>query len=353
MESAPEKTVSAVRAQMSALAEKNGYPKGVAAAMVDMDVELVEINSQEGPQLIFTEDVEALRSEAEQGGREFEVVKVVSKPGKLLAMTAGEMEYYRISSGTVNSVQGILDDLDLSSAETFTYTESLADRIISYITGSVVTSLLIMIGLGALYLEITSPGFGVPGTAAIIAFAILFGGNLLLGTAGSLEILLFLLGLILLVIEIILIPGFGAAGFSGILLILGSLVMARQDFVFPEFHWQREVLERNILTIGSGLLGSILLGGIIFRFFHRIPGLKKLVLVSTQDADLGFHVQHKDENQNLLGRRGEAVTPLRPSGKGAFGDDMLMVESGGDYIEAGRSLVIIEVRGNRIKVREV
>ena len=102
------------------------------------------------------------------------------------------------------------------------------------------------------YMEITSPGFGVPGTIAIIAFLIIFLGGALLGTVGSLEIVLFLLGVILLVIEIFLIPGFGVTGISGIVLMIAALVLARQEFVIPRVPWEWTIFLRNLRNVGFG-----------------------------------------------------------------------------------------------------
>ena len=68
----------------------------------------------------------------------------------------------------------------------------------------------------------------------------------LLGTIGSLELLLFLAGVVLLVLEIFLIPGFGVTGVAGIALIGVSLVLSRQDFLWPEFEWEWDIFRRNL-----------------------------------------------------------------------------------------------------------
>jgi membrane-bound serine protease (ClpP class) len=227
----------------------------------------------------------------------------------------------------------------------------MPDRIVSVITGAAVTSLLVLVGLAALYLEITSPGFGVPGTVAIIAFLIIFLGGTLLGTVGSLEIILFLLGIILLVIEIFLIPGFGVTGISGIILMISALILSRQEFVIPRVSWQWDIFLSNLRNIGFGFVGSLVLLVLLLRIFPRAPGLKRLILESSQETTAGYTVQSLETSAVLAGRRGTAVTALRPAGKADFDGEVLAVETDGEFIEPGSLVEVFEISGNRILVR--
>jgi membrane-bound serine protease (ClpP class) len=351
MEAAPEKTVSAVRAQMAALAEKNGYPKGVALAMVDMDVELIEVYLGGKLQVSTTADLPDLERRAAQEGLTLEKGKTISPKGKLLTLTAGEAEKYGVSTATVASLEALYELLGIPAASVKKIEESVPDKLVSIITGAAVTSLLVLVGLVALYLEITSPGFGIPGTIAIVAFLIIFLGGALLGTVGSLEIILFILGVILLVVEIFLIPGFGVAGISGIVLIVAALVLSRQEFIIPRVPWQWDLFLRNLRNVGLGVLGSLILFLVLLRIFPRTPGLKRLILDTTQQTSAGYTVQSLEGSSDLLGRKGTAVTALRPAGKADFDGEVLVVETDGEFIEPGGSVEIIEVSGNRIVVR--
>ena len=139
---AEEKTVSAVRTQMAALAEKNGYPVAVALAMVDSDVELLEVYLGEERLLVSrTEmpDIERLAADREV---EIEEGKVVSAPGKLLTLTAGEMDRYAISSGTESNLQALLQTEGISG-ELVELEESLADRAAAFVAGAAVSGILI------------------------------------------------------------------------------------------------------------------------------------------------------------------------------------------------------------------
>ena len=353
MEMAPEKVVSAVRTQMAALAEKNGYSKAVAQAMVDSDVELLEVFLDGERRLISREELPDLEMEARESGLILETGKTISREGKLLSLTAGEMEEYGISSGSPASQEALLTFLGLGDTEIVALEASVPDQIISAITGSVLTSLLVLVGLIALYLEITSPGFGVPGTIAIICFAIVFLGSSMLGTVASLELLLFLLGVVLLAVEIFLIPGFGVAGISGIILIVFSLVLSRQDFIWPEFSWQWDQFQSNLLMVGLTLLGSIAIFALILKFFPHAPLFKRLILTSVQSNQEGFVVQEPNAASLLVGRRGVSLTSLRPAGKAEIDEQVVQVETEGEFVDKGQDVEVIEVSGNRIVVRRL
>jgi len=351
MELAPEKTVSAVRAQMAALAEKNGYPKGVALAMVDMDVELIEVYLDGELEVSTASDLPDLERRAKEQDLALEKGKVISAQGKLLTLTAGEAERYGVSSATVSDMDALYELLGVPEVSVGKLEPGIPDKIVSVITGAAVTSLLVLVGLAALYLEITSPGFGVPGTVAIIAFLIIFLGGALLGTVGSLEIVLFLLGIILLVIEVFLIPGFGVTGVSGILLMIFALILSRQEFIIPRVPWQWDVFLRNLRNIGFGFAGSLVLLVLLLRIFPRTPGLKRLILESSQETSAGYTVQSLEASALLTGRRGTAVTALHPAGKAEFNGEVLVVETDGEFIEPGDLVEVFEISGNRILVR--
>ena len=351
MKMAPEKTVSAVRAQMASLAEKNGYPKAVALAMVDMDVELLEVFLDGKLILTTTTDLPDLERQAGQEGLKLEKGKTVSPQGKLLTLTAGEAEKYGVSSGRAADLEALYAALGVAESGAIILGTTVPDKIVALLTSSVLTTLLVMIGLVAIYLEITSPGFGVPGTIAILCFATIFLGNALLGTVGSLELLIFLLGVVLLVVEIFLIPGFGVTGISGILLIFFSLVLSRQDFVWPKFDWQWEQFGKNLRLVGLGLLGSIVLVTVFLRLFPRAPFFNRLILKSSEASQDGFTAQAQEITGELIGKKGASLTPLRPAGKAEIDNSVLMVETDGEFLESGHPVEVIEVSGNRILVR--
>lgn len=342
---AEEKTVSAVRVQMAALAEKNGYPKAIALAMVDKDLEVVEIIEGETIRVVLSDEAELLKKEAEAEGKTLTIGRTVSPAGKLLTMTPGDMLRYGVSSGTVTGNEDLYTRLDIKEVETVTKT--LPDKLVFLITGTSVVALLMMAGMVGLYLEITSPGFGVPGTVALIAFAIVFLGGSLLGTLGSLELLLFLLGVILLAVEIFLIPGFGVTGVSGIVAIGIALILSRQDFILPEWEWQWDLFQNNLLLVSGSILASFLLIALLMSMMPRISAFSPLILQTDN-----VYTVTESEAPLSVGDTGFAETVLRPVGKGLFKGRRAEIETSGAFIEKGEEVVITEIRGNHIYVRK-
>ena len=352
-QAADEKAVSAVRTQMAALAEKNGYPVPIALAMVDSAVEVHELFVDGEMRIVTRDEAEALERRAEQDGRSVERGVVISEAGKLLSLTAGEMERYGLSSGTPETFEELYHSLEISADSVVLLERSPADQLVAFLTGAAFTSLLVMVGLGALFFEVTSPGFGIPGTIAILCFSVLFSGNFLLGQVGSVELILFLLGVVLLVIEIFVIPGFGVAGISGIVLMLSSLVLAQQDFIVPAFDWQWSVLQQNLLMVLASAVGAFVVFGIAAMALKRAPGFNRLALQTTQDAGLGYSVQDSDVSERYLGKRGITLSTLRPVGNIEIDDELLQAEADGEYLDRGVQVEVTEVSGNRMVVRKI
>jgi membrane-bound serine protease (ClpP class) len=366
-EATGEKTVAAVRSQMAALAERNGHPVGIALAMVDFDVELWEVSADGRIQALTLTELERL----EKAGTAVERLAVISAPGKLLSLTAGEASRFGLAH--------IADDKeDLLSAvgagtEIGESVPGIADGIIAFLTSGAVQVILIVIGLVMVFLEIQSPGFGIFGTSAVIAFLLVFGSSALLGRVGSLELVLFLFGIGLLAVEIFVLPGFGIAGISGLVLIGFSLIFSMQDFVIPRFEWEWSLLGRNVVVVILGIIAAItgiaviILMGPKIRIFDGLT-LKTMITGTAggpdPDAPLPKAVSREareeaespgepDDYSALAGRQGIAVSTLRPAGKARFGEQFFAVESDGSFIEQGAAVKVVRVCGNRVIVRSL
>ncbi len=348
-EAADEKTVSALRTQMAAIAEKNNYPKAIAIAMVDSDSEVIEAYFDDQLQILTRSDFESMkRTYSEDRIRE---ESIISAEGKLLALTAGEMEKYGVSSGTFSTLAEVAQDLGADGSSLIRFSPTAADQVVTFLTSAAVTSILVLIGIIGLFMEISSPGFGIPGGVALIAFAILFTGNTLLGTVGSLELIIFVLGIALLVVEIFIIPGFGAAGITGIFLMISGLVLSMQDFVIPSFTWQWDLLGRNILIISGNVIAAFIAFGILAFLIPKYTPFKRLTLSLNQETSKGYTAQDMEEVDNFLHKTGTAVTTLRPSGKASIEGEVIQVETAGEYVEKDAEIIVTAVNGNRILVR--
>jgi len=356
-----EKTVSAVRSQIAATAEKNGHPTGIALAMVDYDVELWEV-LVDGSVWVLTrqelERLESLRPGQEGAPRELRRIGIISPEGKLLSLTAGEAYRYGLTRGLADDREQLLNLLE-AKAVLEESIPSAWDSFIAFLVSAPVQGVLILIGLIMIFLELQSPGFGIPGTAAILCFLLVFGSSFMLGRVGSLEIILFMLGLGLLVVEIFIIPGFGVIGISGIVLIGFSLIFSMQDFVIPSFDWEWRLMGRNTIVVCAGLLAAITGIAVIALLGPKTKMFDRLTLNTKidQTASEGGGWQNdggiESDYTVLAGKTGTAVTTLRPIGKAEIGGEIFQVEADGSFVEQGKEIKVVKVQGNNIIVRSV
>ena len=152
------------------------------------------------------------------------------------------------------------------------------------------------------------------------------------------------------VVEIFLIPGFGITGVSGIVLIAASLVLSRQDFIWPSFEWEWDVFRRNLLTVGISVVSSIIAFGVIIRLFPHLPFFNRLILAAPADGKVA-RVTTDSLVDLTEGRRGYTVTPLRPVGKAEIEGVVYNVQTEGEFVDAGIDIEVVSIEGNRVLVR--
>ena len=210
---------------------------------------------------------------------------------------------------------------------------------------------LLIGGLLGVYIEFKTPGFGLPGIAGILLLAIWFWGHHVAGLAGMGEVLLFLLGIALLLVEIFIIPGFGIIGIAGIALIFLSLFMGMVEHYPGMPYPSLTSMESSMVTLGISLAVTFAAGLAIARFLPKMPLLHHLVLGSSVSASQGY--QMAGQTTSLVGRKGLADTRLRPAGIGVFGARRVDVVTRGDYLEKGTSIRVVEAHGSRMIVEEV
>jgi len=376
-DAAGEKSTAAIRSQMAALAERNGHPVGLGLAMVDFDIELWEVIVNGETRAVTSDELLRMEREVSGGMPVIDRVGLISERGKLLSLTAGEAEHYGLIVELVESREALLAAIGASGELTESF-PSAADSIVSFLTSGPVQGVLILIGLVLIFLELQSPGFGIPGIAGVMAFLLVFGSSALLGRVDSLEIILFLIGLGLLAIEIFVLPGFGIVGISGVVFIGLSLVLSMQDFVIPRFDWEWQVLGRNAMVVFISFVASVFgivilaLAGPKLRMFDRImlkaaitgtaggpdpdsPAMKAYEASkpagTTYFAHSGMAAEDEEVYLALVGKNGITDSVLRPAGRAQIEDRIYTVEADGEFIEEGKSIIVTRVRGNRIIVR--
>lgn len=233
-----------------------------------------------------------------------------------------------------------------------TSTQRWVDQFARFITRPLISSMLLMIGMMLFFNELSTPGLGVPGAMAVICFGLYFWAHYLGGTAHWLELLMFGIGVVFVLMEIFVLPGVGVFGVSGVLMVIASIVLASQTFIFPTTSEDFAKLPSTFGLIVAMVVGGAIPMFILPRYLERIPILRRLVL--NPEFDQSFEGVSEREKvadySHLRGKMGVAMTDLLPGGKVRFGDDDVSVVTDGRMIERGARVVVREVRGNRVVV---
>jgi len=310
---APEKIVSAMRSEMRALAEARGLDPAVAEAMVDEDV----------------------------------AIDGLVDAGKLLTLTTEEAVRIGYAS-EVDDLTALLADIDLSGARVVSAEVNWAERVVRFFSNPVIAPFLLTLGFLGLVVEIKTPSFGLAGAAGLISLSLFFGSHLIVGLAGLEDLLLFGIGLVLVGVEVFLIPGFGIFGLLGGVGVLAGLFMSLLGGLptAPDFARAGMVLSTTVLLVAISAWVMI----------RTLPGSSRLAksgifLLDRTDREIGY--QSSISRKDLVGTMGKAITDLRPSGTGLFGEERIDVVSESEWITEGTPIRIVSAEGYRHVVRPV
>ena len=282
---APEKIRSDLCCRVRDLAIAKGRPPALAEAMVDMDLVVYRVVNKETGEVAFMSDPELESSDNpalwEKGPQVLE-----SREDRFLEVNGDRAVELRLASGIAEERDELLQSfqleqplvlLDASGVETAVYLLNLP----------IVTGLIFVVGLVALYVEFSAPGISFGGLVAGLCFALFFWSRFLGGTAGWLEVVLFIAGIAFLGIELFVMPGFGVAGITGMLLLLAGVVMASQNHLIPQSPREASQLANSMLVLlGSGIIFAFAAVGLT-RYYGSLPLFNRLVLRSPshQQAD--------------------------------------------------------------------
>ncbi|HTB79862.1 MAG TPA: NfeD family protein [Opitutaceae bacterium] len=307
------KLTSFLRAKIRAISEGKGYRGDVLSAMIDKDFEL-KIDD-----------------------------KVIKPKGELLSLTAAEAtKTYGTPPQPLLAV-GVAKTLDDLLAKKFglggyavtrlevTWSEQLAVWL------NALSPVLIGLGLLALFIEFKTPGFGVFGAAGIALITLVFLGHFVAGFSGHEPLLFFALGAVLLALELVFFHSAGFLGVVGLLLMAGSIVWSMADL------WPNEPLTFSggaflapLLNLGLGTVIAVVLAVALIRFLPRGWFWDRLVIgatVSSSAQAAGGAPEAAATVGALVGRRGMAMTALRPAGQ---------IEIDGRRYEAQAALGVID-----------
>lgn len=310
---ASEKIVSAMRSEMRALAEAQGLNPEIAAAMVDEDIE----------------------------------VPGVSEPGKLLTLTTEEAVDVGYAT-EVEDFSGLLALMSVSGAQVVTAETNWAEGVVRFFSNPVVAPFLLTLGFLGLITEIKTASFGLAGAAGLLSLSLFFGSHLIVGLAGLEDLIIFGVGLVLVGVEVFLIPGFGFFGLVGGLGILAGLYLSLMGSLPTSADFTRAGLVLSTTVVLIAVTAWVMI--------RSLPGSSRLAksgifLLQRTDRSIGYESAHP--RNDLVGVKGKAITDLRPSGTGLFGEERIDVVSESEWITEGTPIRIISAEGYRHVVRPV
>ena len=312
----PDKYQSYMRSIMRSTAEKRGRNPMIAEAMVDPRTYIPGVNDS----------------------------------GKVLTFTTSEAIKNGYCEKQVSSIDEVLEAEQMVGAKQLSYEATWVDNVITFFTNPAVSGVLLLIILGGIYFELQSPGIGFPLLASAVAALLYFVPLYLEGMAANWEILLAIIGFVLLAIEFFVIPGFGIAGISGIVLIVMAFafsMVGNQGFDFSPVS-SRE-LTVAFATVVISMFAAVILAFITGKSLMRTARFGKMVLQTTMESGSGF-VSTDAGLHTLIGSHGITDTLLRPSGKVLVGSRIYDAVADNAFIEKGINVTVKSISGQSLVV---
>ncbi len=316
-QAAPDKYQSYMRSIMRSTAEENGRDPRIAEGMVDEKV----------------------------------VIDSIKEAGKVITFTTSEALKYGYCEAKVESIEEILKRNKVENYTIEYFRLGYSEKIIAFFLNPFISGLLILVIIGGIYFEMQTPGIGFPLFAAVIALVLYLVPYYLNGLAEYWEILALFAGLILIIVEIFIIPGFGVAGVLGIGLTVGSLIliMLNNDFFNFEFVPLGDIVVAMFATLGG------ISGGALLLFFGgarltQTKAFRRMALTETQDTVDGYTSNFNKET--MLGKTGKAFTVLRPSGKVMIEGTLFDAFTRGEYIEREENIEVISTESSTLRVKK-
>ena len=361
-----EKTESFIRGIFDRAANANGYPRALLRAMVTMQIEVYRVkNIKTGEDEYFEKD------ELPKDANEYDISnkELAVRDDQLLTLIASDALEYGIARGVVKDRPGAIAFLAERDGVTFAgepmVLETLwSEEMVRWLNSPAVMGVLVMLALLGIYIEFNTPGIGLPGLVAVICLVIIIGSKYLVGLANWVEVALFFVGILLLLVEFFVLPGFGIAGMLGIICVLaglfGMLIKNPPDRVpWPDSPANWDVFMDGLMGLSFGFIGFVILAWILTKYMPKFQFLSGLILVpavAKQGTEMEISMTAPSEIETIgvnVGNIGEVVSTLRPTGKARFGNAIVDVVAEAEFLDKGAKVEIIEIHGNRVVVKAV
>ena len=291
-------------------------------------------------------------STAEARNREPSLAKAMVNPnhdsieglcpkGEILTLTAETAFKHGYCDQITATLSAVLRSASLDKVEVENVTPTSSEHIARYLTNPTVSTLLFTIAFWCMVIEFYIPGFGIFGIVSIVCFVLFFGGHLFAYMAGFEVLIIFVVGLILLLLEIFVIPGFGITGITGILCLCFSIIQLYGGFI------------EAIHAVGYLLVYTAIAVTLIYKLAPKLGIFDRFVLKKEMTAESGYVAVEQNAFSDLVGLQGVTLSICRPSGKAKIGTERYDVVSEGDFIEKDEQVIVKKVDGNKIVIKKL
>ena len=322
-----EKVISFMREEMASTAEQRGRNKKIARGMVDEELTFTHLVLNQDS--ILVNDIE---------GR---------KEGKLISLTTDQALKYQIADGIAENLDSVLDSLGYEDFQIIEKSENWSEDIVRFLTNPVVASLLTTFGFLGILFELQSPGWGIPGFVGLTCLILSLSASYIAQLATMSDLLFVFAGIGMVLLEILVIPGFGIIGIGGFGLMMYGLYL----LLLPDIPVGDEIVGQAMDGFFIGLVGAIIGLVLLIRLMIKTKFWKQLTSPGLQEKADGFSNSFGWES--FKGKEGIADTNLHPSGWIQLEDERIFVVSEGDFIEKGEKITVLSVDGNRVVVRKL
>ncbi len=345
---ASEKVISYMREEMAATAEKRGRNKYIARGMVDEELEFP--NKIKIEYITADNEVDTIKTMIYYLVIDNDTVFVDDiegrKQGNLITLTTEQALKYGIADRSADTFDSVLDSLGFSKATILKTSENWSENFVRFLTNPVVASLLTTFGFLGILFELQSPGWGIPGSIGLICLILSLSASYIAELATMTDLLVVLIGLLLIALEAIVIPGFGIPGIAGIAFILWGLYL----LLLPDVPVSEDILSQASNGLMIGIIGGIFGLVLLFRAMTKTKFWRDLTSPDGQKKEDGYVASFGWEK--LVGKNALTETDLHPSGWIIVNNERIFAVSEGNFIDKNVNVIILTVDGNRVVVRK-
>ncbi len=295
---------------------------------------------------------------AEKNHRPVRVIRAMADPYQKLTVAKDGIKHQKLSPLTLSAKEAkrlhvvdylcsnkeeLLQQLGLTDCKLQIITKTPTEQIMSFLSYPAITAILLILGLLGIYVEIRTPGFGVPGVLGVTALTMFFLGHVASGASDWGPMVIFFVGVMLLMLELFVIPGFGIVGILGILCIMISL--------FGAFGFEN--IDTAVNVIGISILSAIAIGVLLTIYvLPKSTIFKRIALDTEQNSSAGYSAPHQ-EDDSLIGKTGQVYSKLRPSGTVMIDGKRYDASADGEFIDEGTTVKVVALNGFQITVKPV